>query len=258
MERINPMDVNKIYQGDCLEIMKSISDKSIDMILCDLPYGTTKNEWDCVIPFDLLWKQYERIIKDHGCIALWAQAPFDKLLVCSNLKVYRYEWIIKKTKGTGFLNANKMPLKYHETVQIFYKRLPFYNPQMTIGHSQVHSYTKRKGDGDCYGKTRVISGGGSTSRYPKDILEFSWDTQKEALHPSQKPLAAIEYINTYTRENDVILDNCIGSGTTAIGCIKTKRKYIGIEKEKKYVDIANQRISRLNFEIELQSFMEDK
>ena len=167
----------ELFLGDCLDILPGIQDKSIDMIFTDLPYGTTRNGWDCMIDLKRLWEHYGRIIKDNGCIALWAQSPFDKVLACSNLKMYRYEWIIEKTKGTGHLNAAKMPMKCHENVLIFYKHLPTYNPQITTGHSPVHSYTKHVSDGSNYGKTRTgISGGGSTERYPRDVLRFKWDT----------------------------------------------------------------------------------
>lgn len=173
------LEINKVYNEDCLEGMKKIDDKSIDFIFTDLPYNTTKCAWDCAIPFEPLWEQYKRIVKNNGCIALWAQSPFDKKLACSNMDMYRYEWIIKKTKATGHLNAKKIPMKAHENVLIFYKKLPVYNPQMVEGHTPVHSYTKHATDGNCYGETKVgISGGGSTQRYPRDVLQFKWDTQK--------------------------------------------------------------------------------
>lgn len=234
----------ELYNGNCLDIMKSIPDKSIDMILCDLPYGTTQNNWDSIIPLDELWTQYERIIKDDGCIALFAQSPFDKVLAISNLRIFRYEWIIEKTKGTGHLNAKKMPMKAHENVLIFYKKLPIYNPQMTTGHKPVHSYTKHTSDGSCYGETKTgISGGGSTKRYPRDVLKFSWDTQKSSLHPTQKPVSLCEYmIKTYTNENDTVLDNCMGSGTTGVACKNLNRNFIGIELNNEYFRIAKERI----------------
>ena len=140
-----------LRQGDCLELMKEIPDGSIDMILCDLPYGTTACRWDSVIPFEPLWEQYKRIIKDDGCIALFAQCPFDKALGYSNIDMLKYEWIVEKTKATGHLNSKKMPMKAHESVLIFYKNLPLYNPQLTEGHKPVHSYTKHTTDGRCYG-----------------------------------------------------------------------------------------------------------
>lgn len=236
----------KLYNGDCLEYMRSkIPSQSIDFILCDLPYGITKNQWDCPIDLIELWKQYIKIIKPHGCIALFAQAPFDKVLACSNLPMFRYEWIIEKSKATGHLNAEKCPMKAHENVLIFYNKLPTYNPQMTAGHSPVHSYTKHTDDGSCYGKTKAgISGGGSTERYPRDVLKFKWDTQKSALHPTQKPVALCEYmIKTYTNKGEIVLDNCMGSGSTGIAAVNTGRNFIGIELEAVYYGTAVQRIN---------------
>lgn len=234
----------KLYMGDCLDIMSGIEEKSVDMIFTDLPYQTTQNSWDCKIDLKEMWNQYNRIIKDNGCIALWGQAPFSHILACSNIKNYRYEWVIEKTKATGHLNAKKMPMKAHENILIFYKKLPIYNPQMTEGHSPVHSYTKHTTDGSCYGKTQVgISGGGSTVRYPRDVLKFKWDTQKSNLHPTQKPLDCCEYfIKTYSNENDLVLDSCMGSGTTGLACKNLNRRFIGIEKEQEYFKIAKERI----------------
>ena len=234
----------ELFLGDCLDILPGIQDKSIDMIFTDLPYGTTRNGWDCVIDLKRLWEHYSRIIKNNGCIALWAQSPFDKVLACSNLKMYRYEWIIEKTKGTGHLNAAKMSMKCHENVLIFYKHLPTYNPQITTGHSPVHSYTKHVSDGSNYGKTRTgISGGGSTERYPRDVLRFKWDTQRERLHPTQKPLEACKYfIRTYTNSGDTVLDSCMGSNTTGVACQELGRKYIGIEKDTVNYRIALDRV----------------
>lgn len=235
----------ELWNGDCLELMKDIPDKSVDFIFSDLPYQTTRNKWDYMINLGKLWEQYHRIIKDSGCIALWSQAPFSHILAMSNLKQYRYEWIVEKTKATGHLNAKKMPMKAHETVQIFYNKLPTYNPQMTAGHTPVHSYTKHTDDGSCYGKTKTgISGGGSTQRYPRDVLKFKWDTQKLSCHPTQKPVAACEYfIRTYTNEGDVVLDSCMGSGTTGVAAKNLKRRFIGIEKEEEYYEISKKRIN---------------
>lgn len=247
----------ELWQGDCLELMSNIPDKSVDMIFTDLPYNTTQNSWDCMINLDELWKQYKRIIKKNGCIALWAQAPFSHVLALSNLSQYRYEWIVEKTKATGHLNAKKMPMKAHEnvmvfadldespeTLQIFYNKLPTYNPQMTEGHTPVHSYTKHTTDGSCYGDTKIgISGGGSTQRYPRDVLQFKWDTQKSSLHATQKPLEACEYfIKTYTNEGDVVLDSCMGSNTTGLAAQRLKRRYIGIEKDEEIFKIAVDRL----------------
>ena len=248
----------ELLQGDCLELMKDIPDKSVDMIFTDLPYSTTQNSWDCMINLDELWKQYKRIIKKNGCIALWAQAPFSHVLALSNLSQYRYEWIIEKTKATGHLNAKKMPMKAHEnvmvfadldespeTLQIFYGKLPTYNPQMTEGHTPVHSYTKHTTDGSCYGETKVgISGGGSTQRYPRDVLQFKWDTQKSSLHQCQKPVEACEYfIKTYTNPGDLVLDSCAGSCTTAVAALNTGRNYICFEKDKDIFEVGNKRVA---------------
>lgn len=234
----------KLYCGDCLKVMNDIPTESVDLILCDLPYGRTKNKWDIPIDLTLLWAHYQRIVKKNGCIALFAQSPFDKILAYSNLSIFRYEWIIEKTKATGHLNARKCPMKAHENVLIFYNKLPTYNPQMTSGHSPVHGYTKHTDDGSCYGNTKIgISGGGSTERYPRDVLRFSWDTQKSALHPTQKPIALLEYlIKTYTNDGDIVLDNCMGSGSTGVASINTGRKFIGIEQDKQYYQIAVDRI----------------
>ena len=237
---------NKLYLGDCLEIMERIPNKSIDMILCDLPYGTTRNKWDSIIPLDKLWSQYNRIIKDNGAIVLFAQTPFDKVLGASNLEMLRYEWIWEKTTATGHLNAKKMPMKAHENILVFYKKLPTYNPQKTTGHTPVHAYTKYQDDGSNYGKTKIgISGGGNTDRYPRSVQKFKNDKQKCALHPTQKPVALCEYlIKTYTNEGELVLDNCMGSGTTGVACNNTGRNFIGIEIDENYFNIAKQRIER--------------
>lgn len=236
--------LNQITHGDCLEIMNEIPTASIDMILCDLPYGTTQNEWDSVIPLDQLWTQYKRIIKENGAIVLTAQTPFDKILGCSNLSMLRYEWIWEKTSATGHLNAKRMPLKAHENILVFYKSLPDYNPQMTTGHKPVNSYTKHQDDGSNYGKTKIgISGGGRTDRYPRSVICFPTDKQIEALHPTQKPIELFKYlIETYSNIGDTVLDNCIGSGTTAAAALSCGRNFIGIEKEWDYVQIARDRL----------------
>ena len=237
------MDLNKeinLIQGDCLEKMKEIPDKTIDMILCDLPYGTTQNKWDSVIPLDIIWEQYKRIIKDNGVIALFAQTPFDKVLGISNLKMLRYEWIWEKEQGTGFLNAKKMPLKNHENILIFYKKPPIYNPQMKKGKPYTlerNTFTVN------YGKqVDMVRTENTGERYPLTILKFKRD--KEKLHPTQKPVALLEYlIKTYTNEGETVLDNCMGSGSTGEACLRTNRNFIGIEKNYEYFDIAYNRIN---------------
>ena len=233
----------KLLHGDCLELMKNIEDKSVDMILCDLPYGTTKCKWDSIIPFEPLWEQYNRIIKDNGAILLFAQTPFDKVLGSSNLKMLKYEWIWEKEQGTGGLNANKMPLKKHENILVFYKRLPTYNPQFTNG--TPYTKTRNCNKSGIYGKTEdgyVSKNEGK--RYPVSILEYKRET-KNRLHPTQKPVKLLEYlIKTYTNENETILDNCMGSGNTGIACINTNRRFIGIEKDDNYFNVASERINK--------------
>lgn len=229
----------KLWQGDCLELMKNIPDKRIDMILCDLPYGTTRNKWDSIIPLEPLWEQYNRIIKDDGAICLFAQTPFDKILGASNIKMLKYEWIWQKDNGTGFLNANKMPLKIHENILVFYKKPPCYNPQMRTGFKPYKCVQGRHSSnyGD-YKQGHITESNGE--RYPIDIIDFK---KESGLHPTQKPVALLEYlIKTYTNEGDIVLDNCMGSGSTGVAAINTVRKFVGIELDKEYFEIAKERI----------------
>lgn len=243
------LELNKIYNEECLEGMKKIPDKSVDMILCDLPYGTTQNKWDSVINLDLLWEQYKRVIKDNGAIVLTAQTPFDKVLGCSNLKMLKYEWIWDKKLGTGHLNAKKMPMKRHENILVFYKKLPTYNPQMTKGES----YNKGFGYGHSsnYGKQKEVHHVNvSGDRYPVSILEQSNANRRGGIHPTQKPVALFEYlIKTYTNEGGTVLDNCMGSGTTAIACMNTNRNYIGFELDKGYYEKSLERIEQHKLKI---------
>lgn len=241
------MKTNIIYKGDCLDIMpKYIDDKSIDMIFCDLPFGTTNCKWDSIIDLSKLWVEYERIIKNNGAIVLFAQTPFDKVLGYSNLKLLRYEWIWEKTQATGHLNSKKMPMKAHENILVFYKKLPTYNPQKTSGHIRKVSKAEHKVncvESEIYNKANNYSSYDSTERFPRSVLTFASDKQKSKLHPTQKPLALIEYmIKTYSNEGDVILDNAAGSGTTGLGCKNLNRKYIMIEKDEKYYNICCERV----------------
>lgn len=323
-----------LYNGDCLELMKNIPNKSIDMILCDLPYGTTQNKWDCIIPLDRLWEQYKRIIRDGGIIALFSQTPFTQILGNSNLEMLKYEWVWNKKRITGFLNSKKMPMKQHENILIFYatyselydttdmfyelkeymikekektglsnkdlkqllqnnmashyfttksqftipneenysklqstgcftkhykdikstyvkelnkskKNINTYNPQMGQGKPYV---SQNKVGSSNYGKFnteyKTINNG---ERFPKDILEFAPET---GLHPTQKPVALLEYlIKTYTNENETVLDNCMGSGSTGVACINTNRNFIGIELNKEYFEIAKKRIENASFSV---------
>jgi len=236
-----------VFHGDCLEIMKSIPASSIDMILCDLPYGTTGCKWDVIIAFDELWKQYDRIIKNNGAIVLFAQCPFDKILGSSKINLLRYEWIWEKNNATGHLQANKNPMKSHENILVFYKKMPTYNPQKTTGHKLSTNSYKPLDSQNRNGTYGIVKKGykrqSTTERFPRSVLKFNTDKYKNALHPTQKPVLLFEYlIKTYTNQGETVLDNCAGSGTTGIACINTKRNYILIEKEQKYFDIINERI----------------
>jgi len=237
----------EILFGYCLDLMKDIPDASIDMILADLPYGTTRCEWDSVIPLDKLWLQYNRIIKEHGAIVLTAQTPFDKILGCSNLSMLRYEWVWEKTQATGHLNAKRMPMKAHENVLVFYKKLPTFNPQKTFGHKRKIStatHKRNSNTGLIYGKCDNFSDYDSTERYPRSVQVFASDKQKMNLHSNQKPIALFTYfIKTYTNEGDVVLDNVGGSGTTAISCLENNRQFIIMENNKKYFETI---LSRVN------------
>lgn len=250
------MEKNIVYNGDCIDLMYNhIDDKSIDMILCDLPYGTTKARWDSIIDLDLMWEQYNRIIKDNGAIVLFAQTPFDKVLGCSNLKMLRYEWIWHKTQPTGHLNAKKMPMKSHENILVFYKKLPTYNPIKTTGH--IRKVSKAKNRADCinrindkddyiYGKEdpNKVGDYDSTERYPISVLKFPSDKQKSSLHPTQKPLALCEYlIKTFTNEGELVLDNCSGSGTTGLAAKNLNRNFIMMEKDSEYYEVSRSRVN---------------
>jgi site-specific DNA-methyltransferase (adenine-specific) len=228
------LEENKIHLGDCLDLMPSIPSKSIDMILCDLPYGTTACEWDSIIDMGRLWREYERVIKDNGAIVLTANAKFTFLLGASNIKLLRYKWVWMKTRKTMFIQANKMPLRQHEDVLIFYKSLPTYNPQMTRGkpyiqkHSIKDNTSNQIGNPNLHRKTTVNNG----EYFPSDIIEIEHDI---GFHPTQKPVALFEYlIRTYTNENELVLDNCSGSGTTAVACMNTNRRFICIERDETY------------------------
>ena len=231
MASIGLINQDTIIFGDCLNVMKEIKDKSIDAVICDLPYGSTACAWDVVIPFQELWSEYKRIVKDNGAIVLFGNNPFSSQLISSNLKMYKYDWIIEKTHTTGHLNAKKRPMKTHELIHVFYKKLPIYNPQKTQGHVRK-KIVKRKTETELYGKeSGEVQIYDSTERYPRSVQKFKWDKQNSSRHSTQKPVELYEYlIKTYTNEGEVILDNCSGSGTIAIAAINTKRHFIAIEK----------------------------
>ena len=241
------LELNKIYLGDCLEVMKEIPDKSIDMILCDLPYGTTACKWDTVIPFEPLWEQYNRIIKDKSNILLFGSGIFAFKLALSNEKLYRYDIVWKKSKCGSPLTAKYMPLKKHELILVFGQSASKYNPQMTIGEPYKRNYTPNKKNNMEFGIKGVKTNNKGT-RHPITVIDTpqQWRRQDQ-LHPTQKPVALFEYlIKTYTNEKDLVLDNCAGSGTTGIACLNTKRDYILIEKEEGYIKIIKDRIKEHN------------
>lgn len=239
-------DKIQLFKGDCLEIMKDIPDKSVDMILCDLPYGTTACKWDTVIPFEPLWEQYNRVIKDNGAIVLFGSEPFSSALRMSNIKNYKYDWIWEKEQGANFMLCKYQPYKVHETISVFSKNKHIYNPQMTVGKP----YVSGKGtSGDITGniiKTQTKNNG---TRYPRSIQKFNTDKSKGSLHPTQKPIALLEYlIKTYTNEGETVLDNTMGSGSTGEACLKTNRNFIGVEQDDKYFEIAYNRINGYIYE----------
>jgi site-specific DNA-methyltransferase (adenine-specific) len=238
----------KLYLGDCLELMKDIPDKSIDMILCDLPYGKSACSWDIIIPFEPLWEQYERIIKKNGCIALFGTEPFASLLRLSNLKWYKYDWIWHKSKSGSAFTSKYRPQQKHENILIFGKGKILYFPQLKNGEPYYRKRKENKGNKPNNHKLGVISESETINngfRYPETVIFFQqkWRRQDQ-LHPTQKPVELCEYlIKTYTSENMVVLDNCMGSGTTGVACKKLNRNFIGMEKDKKYFEIAKNRIN---------------
>jgi len=262
------LDINTIYHGDCLDLMKDIPDKSIDMILCDLPYGTTACKWDTIIPFEPLWEQYKRIIKDNGAIVLFGSEPFSSKLRMSNMDMYKYDWywIKDKTKVGNFLHSKNMPLKNVETISIFSKGIiahananrMTYNPQGLLPYGKVVKGTDIGGKTNSHkfdrpsNKEHYIR---EFTNYPTCAIEFKhdWVTQ---LHPTQKPVLLLEYlIKTYTNEGDLVLDNCMGSGTTAVACINTGRNFIGIEKDEEYFNIAQKRVKEAQGQGKLEEYI---
>ena len=240
-----------LRHGDCLELMKNIPDASVDMVLCDLPYGTTDCEWDEKIDLVQLWKQYKRIIKEHGAIVLFSQLPFGCELIADATVPFRYEWIWNKCVSTGFLNAKKMPLRRHENIFVFYKKLPTYNPQKTKGKP----YKVTMGSStSIYGKKPKVTTNNKTGeRYPVDILQFNNANHKNAYHPTQKPVPLLEYlIKTYTNPDELVLDNCMGSGSTGVACINTGRNFIGMELDDHYYEVAKKRIETASEEKRLE------
>ena len=241
--------LNTVYNEDCLVGMVDIPDKSIDMILCDLPYGITARKWDTVIPFEPLWEEYERVIKDDGAIVLTASQPFTSALVMSNPSIFKYEWVWDKRNVTNPMSAKYRPMGQHESILIFGKGKTKYNPQFEIIKKDDYRYSKsgrvtKSHKDTVYGDMKDLKLKESGKRYPKTILPIANSNSVKKIHPTQKPVALFEYlIKTYTNEGDTVLDNCIGSGTTAIAAINTGRNYIGYELDEEYHKLSEQRIS---------------
>lgn len=250
------LEINKIYNEDCLIGMQKIADKSIDCIVCDLPYGITNCKWDVIIPFDKLWEQYNRIIKDNGAIVLFGSQPFTSQLVCSNLKMFKCEWIYQKSSGSNFANVKHQPMKEHENILVFSRGTTKYNPQMQE-RSELGKERASRIFNDHDIKCKHLGANFNLKRkqwlnelrYPSSVQKYNnIKYDNIGLHPTQKPPKLVEYlIKTYSNENDLVLDNCMGSGTTAIACLNTNRNFIGFELDKEYFDIAQKRIQdRLN------------
>lgn len=248
--------INQIYEADCLEKMKEIPDKSIDMILCDLPYGTTQNKWDSVIPLDKLWIEYKRIIKDNGAIVLTANGVFTAQLIMSQPNLFKYKWVWEKSKSTNFLNAKKQPLRKHEDICIFYKKQPTYNPQMTSGEPYSKGVRKNQLTGS-YGKFNPVLVESEGERYPTDIIYVKTaESEGKVYHPTQKPVELGRYlIKTYTKKGDIVLDNTCGSGSFLVSALLEGRNFIGIERntytelfkktEIDYIEVAKIRLAEV-------------
>jgi len=242
------LELNQVYCGDGLEVMKEIEDGSVDMVCADPPYGTTACKWDSIIPLELMWKQLKRIIKSNGAIVLTASQPFTTTLISSNMRMFKYCWVWDKKLSTNVLHCNQMPLKKHEDICVFYEKLPTYNPIKRIGRprlkgkvswSETNAKVNHKKD-----QLQYIS----NEYYPTTILEISNAVMKGRMHPTQKPVALMEYlIKTYTKAGETVLDFCAGSGTTGVACKLTKRNFILIEQEEKYCEIARQRIKNPDY-----------
>lgn len=247
--------INNISLGDCFDLMQQIEDKSIDMILCDLPYMVTKIDWDKNFNLDLLWIEYKRIIKDNGAIILTSSSEFTFKLYNSNPQMYRYKWIWIKSKPSRFLSTKSLPLATTEDIMVFYKKLPTYNPQMRKGFNPyIRHRSERENLSKLFGNTKhreTTSSSSDGSRYPIDLLRFTSVNNQYLLHPTQKPVELFEYmIKTYSNENEIILDNCSGSGTTAIACLKTNRRYICMEKDETYHEKSVNRVSAFKQKLE--------
>lgn len=238
----------ELHHGDCLDIMKEIPNQSIDMILCDLPYQRTQNRWDIMIPMDKLWEQYNRIIKENGCIALFSDGMFMAELMTSNKKMWKYNLVWNKVLPSGFLNANRMPLRIHEEICIFYKKQPVYNPQKVKGKPNHSKGKAKQCDNNNYSDYGFVDNSKELGdmKHPVSIVTFSKPHPSVAIHPTQKPVELCEWlIKSYTNEGMVVLDNCMGSGSTGIACINTNRDFIGIELNNEYFNLAKDNLNIL-------------
>lgn len=245
--------INNVLEGDCLKIMKQLPDNSIDMVLCDLPYGTTQNKWDSVIPLDELWRQYRRIVKADGAIVLTSQGMFTAELMVSNPKMFRYKWVWEKSKSTNFLNAKKQPLRKHEDVCVFYQKQPVYHPQMIEGEPYDKGIRKNQLSGS-YGDFQPVHVHSDGKRYPTDIIYFKTaESEGKVFHPTQKPVELGRYfVRTYTNPGDIVLDNTSGSGSFLVSALLEGRNFIGIEKNENvalfkkgdidYISVTKQRL----------------
>ena len=235
-----------LRNGNCLEVMKFIPDKSIDAIITDPPYGTTACKWDNVIDFELMWEQLNRIIKTNGAIVLFGSEPFSSALRMSNIKNYKYDWVWEKSKATNFLNAKKQPLRAKENISVFYKKQPVYNPQMSKGKAYNKGIRKKQSKDDVYGNYNQSEGRSEGARYPRDVMYVKTaESEGKTFHKTQKPVALMEYlIKTYTNENETVLDFTMGSGSTGVAAKNTNRNFIGIEMDDNYFKIATDRINK--------------
>lgn len=242
-----------LYLGNCLDILKEVEDNSVNMVLCDLPYGTTACSWDSIIPLEPLWGQYNRICKENAAMVFTAAQPFTTILAASNIKNFKYEWIWEKPQGTNPMNSKVMPLKSHENILVFYRKKPTYNPQMWFSTPYSGFSSETSKIGEVYNKAKSKHRDNPEgSRYPKTILKFK---QEKGLHPTQKPVELMRYlIRTYSNKNDVILDNTMGSGTTGVACVLENRKFIGIENDEKYFKVAQDRIENTETTNNLEEF----
>lgn len=238
--------MNKLINGNCLEVMPTLESQSIDLILTDLPYGTTRNKWDIIIPLAPMWSEFNRLIKPNGAIVLTAAQPFTSMLIMSNQKMFRYDLIWQKTIASGQLNVNRQPLRKHESILVFYTKQPTYNQQMSEGEPYI-IHRKANFEGPSYNNQKPSSKINDGYRHPTSIITIS-NPRIKGGHPTQKPVELFEYlILTYTNSGDVVLDPCIGSGTTAIACLNTNRQYIGIEKSAKYYKMTQERIDKYGY-----------